>query len=174
MPLGREAGLGSSDIMLDRGPNSPPQKETEPPIFSPCLLWPSGWMHQDATARWGPRPPPPKKGAQPSIFRPSLLWPNAKWIKMPLGREVGLGSGDNVLDGTRLHPLQKRGHSPQIFGPCLLWPNGWIHQYTIGTEVGLGPGDIVLDGYPAPLKGAQPPIFGPCLMRPNGCHLSYC
>ena len=29
----------------------------------------------------------------------------AGWIKMPLGKEVGLGQGDFVLDGTQL-PLQ--------------------------------------------------------------------
>jgi len=34
------------------------------------------------------------------------------WIKMKLGMEVGLGSGQIVLDGDL----------------CLLWPNGWMEQ----------------------------------------------
>jgi len=49
------------------------------PIFGPCLLWPNGWMHQDATwyrgrprpkrhcVTWEPSSPPPKR-AQPPIF----------------------------------------------------------------------------------------------------------
>jgi len=44
---------------------------------------------------------------------------------MPLGREVGLGAGDIVLDGTELPLSTKRAQPPPpIFGPCLLWPNG--------------------------------------------------
>jgi len=31
------------------GPISPPQRGTARPIFGPCLLWPNGWMDQDAT-----------------------------------------------------------------------------------------------------------------------------
>jgi len=50
------------------------------PIFGPCLLWPNGWMDQDATwyegrprpgphcVTWGPSSPP--KGGQPPNFRP--------------------------------------------------------------------------------------------------------
>ena len=49
------------------GPSSPdPQKGHSPPIFGPYLLWPKGWMDQDATWYGGrPRPidedfaPPP-------------------------------------------------------------------------------------------------------------------
>jgi len=43
----------------------------------------------------------------------------AAWIKMPLGMEVGLGSGDFVLDGDPA-PLPTKGTEPSIFGPCLL------------------------------------------------------
>ena len=61
-------------------PSSPPQKVTEAPDFRPILLWPNGWMHQDATwyggrpqprrlcVRWGPSLPSPK-GAEPPNFR---------------------------------------------------------------------------------------------------------
>jgi len=72
MPLGREVGIGPSDIVLDQDPAPPSKREHRPPIFSPFLLWPSGWMHQDATwyggrprprphcVRWDPAAPPLK------------------------------------------------------------------------------------------------------------------
>jgi len=52
------------------------------PILGPCLLWPNGWMDQDATwyggrprrrphcVRWGPSSPPHRKGhSSPPTFR---------------------------------------------------------------------------------------------------------
>jgi len=48
----------------------------------------------------------------------------AGWIKMPLGMEVGLGSGNIMLDGDQL-PSPKVAQPP-IFGQCPLWPNGWM------------------------------------------------
>ena len=59
-------------------------------IFGLCLLWPNGWMDQDATW-YGGRPRlrrhcfkcgtqlSRKKGAQPPVFGPCLLWPNG-WM----------------------------------------------------------------------------------------------
>ena len=47
----------------------------------------------------------------------------AGWIKIPLGMEVGLGSGDIMLDGDPAPPWKGTQQSP-LFGPCLLWPNG--------------------------------------------------
>ena len=83
---------------------------------------------------------------------------------MPLGRKVGLGPSDIVLDGDPA-PLPKEGsRAPQIFSPhvycgqmaaCIRMP--------LAVEMGLGPGNIVLDGELAlPSKrGTQPPpIFG--------------
>ena len=65
------------------------KKGTEPLIFSPCLLWPNGWMDQDATGNeGGPRyrrhcvrlgPSPHRKGHSSPVFGPCLLWPNG-WI----------------------------------------------------------------------------------------------
>jgi len=49
----------------------------------------------------------------------------AQWIKMPLGRKVGLDPSDIVLDGDPA-PLSKNGAEPPIFGSCLLCPNGWM------------------------------------------------
>jgi len=81
------------------------------------------------------------------------------WIKMKLGKQIGLGPGHFVLDGGPA-PSPPKGHSP-IFGPCLLWPTaGWI-KMPLGREVGLGPGNIVLDGDPAPFpRRGTAPHFG--------------
>jgi len=80
MKLGMEVGLGSGHIVLD-GDLAP-----RPPPKGPCLLWPNGWMDQDATwygvrsrprrhyVKWGPSSPK-KRGTSP-IFGPCLLWPN--------------------------------------------------------------------------------------------------
>jgi len=91
MALGTEVGLGPGHIVLDGDPAPlPPKKGHSPTIFSPCLLWPNGCMHQDTTwyggrpqprrhcVRWEPSSPS-LKGAQPPIFGPCLLWPNG-WM----------------------------------------------------------------------------------------------
>ena len=57
MPLGMQVGLGLGDFLLDGDPAPFPKSRRSPPIFSPCLLWSNGWMHQDTT--WcGGRPRP--------------------------------------------------------------------------------------------------------------------
>jgi len=82
MKLGMRVGIGPGHIVLDRDPAPPP------PIFGPSLLWPNGWMDQDATwygsrpqlkrlcVRWGPGSTLPKNwGRAPyPIFGPFLLW----------------------------------------------------------------------------------------------------
>jgi len=95
MPLGRVVGLSPNEIVLDWDPASPPQKRGRAPrpIFGPCLLWPNGWMDQDATWYEGrPRPrrhcvrwEPHGKGHSTSLplfgrclLRPCLLWPNGR------------------------------------------------------------------------------------------------
>ena len=55
MPLGKKVGFDPSGIVLDGDPSPLPKNGTEPPIFGPCLLWPNGWMDQDATW-YGGRP----------------------------------------------------------------------------------------------------------------------
>jgi len=55
---------------------------------------------------------------------------------MPLGREVGLGPGDIVLDGDPAPP--KKGAHPPIFSPCLLRPNGCMYQDTTWYEGRVG------------------------------------
>jgi len=76
-----------------------------------CLsvLWPNGWMHQDATwcrgrprprphcVRWGPSSP--RKGHSTPHFSAHVYCGQAAgWIRMPLGMNVGLGPGHIVLD----------------------------------------------------------------------------
>jgi len=57
MPLGMEVCLGSGHIVLDGDPALFSQKGAQPPIFGPFLLWPNGWIDQDATWYDGrPRP----------------------------------------------------------------------------------------------------------------------
>jgi len=85
MPLGMEVGLSPGDFVLDGYPALIPIKGRSPTIFGPCLLWPNGWMDQDATwyggrsrcrrhcVRWGPSYPPPAKKAQPPSIRPLYI-----------------------------------------------------------------------------------------------------
>jgi len=91
-------------------------------------------------------------------------------MKMPLGTEVGLGSGDIVLDGDPALSSPKWGRAPSQISVHVYCGQtaGWI-KVALGTEVGLGPGHIVLDGGTAPLpKKDRAPYFGPCLLWPNG------
>ena len=80
MPLDMEIGRGPGHIVQDGDPAPPPQKKGEPhPIFGPCLLWPNGWMDQDATWYGGPSSLSPKWDTAPPVFGPCLLWPNG-WM----------------------------------------------------------------------------------------------
>jgi len=57
MKLGTQVGLGPGHIVLDGDP-APLPKGAEPLNFRPIyLLWPNGWMDQDATW-YGGRPRP--------------------------------------------------------------------------------------------------------------------
>jgi len=78
-------------------------------------FWPIGWMDEDETWRAGrPRPWPYRGKWGPSSPEGVRTAPNfsshvccsqtARWIKMSLGTEVGLGSGDIVLDGDPAFP----------------------------------------------------------------------
>ena len=81
--LGMEVGLRPGHIVLDGDPAPLPKKGADPPIFGPFLLWPNGWMDEDATwYRSRPRPMPlcirrvpryPRKGhSSPPVFGPCL------------------------------------------------------------------------------------------------------
>jgi len=51
MPLGTKVGLSPGDSTLDGDSAPSPQRGWSPlpNFFGPFLLWPNGWMHQDAT-----------------------------------------------------------------------------------------------------------------------------
>jgi len=69
---------------------------------------------------------------------------------MSLGREVGLGPGDIVLDGDPAPPQKKRHSSPHFSAHVYYGQTaGWI-KTPFDMEVGLSPGHIVLDRDPAP------------------------
>jgi len=79
----------------------------------------------------------------------------AGWIKRSLGREVGLGPRDIVLDGDPAPPSPKREQRPLIFGLFYCGQMaGWI-KIPLGTKIGFYPGNIVLDADPS----APPTIF---------------
>ena len=92
------------------------------PVCDVGVLWPNGWMDQVETwhagrprpwphcVRWGPSFPPPKLTPPPQFLARKFICCGqmAGWIKMPLGREVGLSTIDIVLDGDPL-PLPKKG-----------------------------------------------------------------
>ena len=51
MPLGMEVGLAHAPS-CSMGTQLPPTEKGGTalhPIFGPCLLWPNGWMDEDAT-----------------------------------------------------------------------------------------------------------------------------
>jgi len=65
--LGTEVHLVPGEFVFDGTPATPEKRAHQPhPIFGPCLLWPYGWMDEDATwygsrprtrpqcIRWGP------------------------------------------------------------------------------------------------------------------------
>ena len=96
MPLGMEKGLSPGDFVFDGDPAPLPKRG--PKIFSPCLLWPNGWMDQDGTwhggrpqprrlcVRWGTQSPPQKGAEPPPQFSAHFYCgQTAGCIKMPLG-----------------------------------------------------------------------------------------
>ena len=104
------------------------------PVVSVCpvcdigVLWPNGRMDQDETWHagrpwpghivlygefWGDSYPSPNRH-NPPIFGPYLLRPNGWRDQVPLGREVGLGPSDIVLDGDPAPHSQKWGRAPNF------------------------------------------------------------
>jgi len=166
------------------GTQSSLKRGRSPPIFGPRLLWPNGYMDQDATWHGGsPRPtrhcvlwapaPPPLKGHSPQFLANVRCGQTAGWTKRPVGMEVGLGSGDFVFDGTQLYPRKKGTLIPT---QCLAHvycgqTAGWIKTPMYGSRPWPTPHcDIVLDGVPALRErgtAAPAPLFGSCLLWPR-------
>jgi len=74
--------------------------------------------------RWGPSSTHDKGHSPHPIFAHVCCGQTDGWIKMPLGTEVNLGSGNVVLDGVAAPPKTLKGPQAPVFGSCLLWPNG--------------------------------------------------
>jgi len=130
-----EVSLGPGHNVLDGDP-----KGGITLIFGRCLLWPNGWMDQDATwygcrprprphsVRW--RPSSPKMGDSPQ-FSANVCLIVAKRLDSrchlirnyrPRRRPWGPGSCPT-----------KRGTAAPSFGPCLLWPNGRPSQQLLSS-----------------------------------------
>ena len=121
--LGMEVGLGPGDIVLHGDPSPPQKRGDSSPHFSAHVLWPDGWMDQDASwygrrpqprphrVRWGPSTP--QKGHSPQIFGRVYCGQMVAWIEMPLGMKIGVGPGNIVLDGDPTPPEMR--HSPPNF-----------------------------------------------------------
>ena len=151
----------------------PPQRGT--PNFGPCLLWPNGWLHQDATwygcrprprphcVRWRPRPLPSKRGKAPQFTAHVSCGQTVGWIKMKLGTQVGFDPATLCQIGTQLP--QKRGTAlPQFSAHVRCGQTAGWTKMPLGMEIGLGPGEFVLDGDPAPPQERHrpfPPNFRP-------------
>jgi len=133
MPLGRDIGLRTSDIVLDGDPAPPPQRRGRAPQFS-AHIWcgqMAGWIKmphpKQHCVRWGPSSPSPNRGQSPQFLAHVHCSQMAGWIKMPLGREVGLSPGHIVLDGDPAPPPSK-GAEPHNFWPMSIvakWRDGW-------------------------------------------------
>ena len=77
---------------------------------------------------------------------------------MPLGAEVGLGSGHILLDGGPAPPPQKGTQQPLPTFRRMSVAAKRLDEsgcHAVGTEVGLGLGYIVLDGGQAPPHGKE-------------------
>jgi len=156
------------------------------------LLWPNGWMHQDATwyggrpqprwlcVRWGPSPLP-KKGADTPIFGPRLLWPNgcmdkdATWYR---------GRSQFMRHCVRWGPSSSspKGAQPPNFRPMSVVAK-WLDVLRDATLCGVSPRPrrlCVRWGHPQlpPEKRAHhpPPNFWPMSivakrLKGSRCHL---
>jgi len=99
----------------------------------------------------GPQPPPKKGVELPKFSAHVYCSQTAGCIKMALVMEVGLTSGDFVLDGDPA-PLTKRGRAPPQFSAMSI-----VAKRLHGSSLT----NFVLDGAPAPFpkKGVEPPKF---------------
>ena len=79
----------------------------------------------------------------------------ARWIKMPLGRKVGLDPRDIVLDGDSAPPPPKWGTACN-FRP-MLWPNGCMDQDATWYEGRPRTRPHCGKWEPSSLSRAQPP-----------------
>ena len=123
MKLGKQVGLGTGHIVLDRNPASPP---------------PKGHMGTQPSPQKGGRAPPPKKK-----IRHVYCGQTAGWIKMALGMEVGLSPVDFVLDGdTAPSPKGGRASSPQFLAYFYCGQTTGSIKMLLGMEVASAQGTL--------------------------------
>ena len=164
------------------GPRSP--KRDTAPIFSPCPLWPNGWMDQDATwyggrprprphcIRWGPSSPGKGRSCLCGFDHISTS-----------GFGVGASRASFIAVSGRPLQVTVRPLLPDnllsiisvlcsISNVGVLWPNGWMGQDATWYGgrprprrhcVRWGPSSPYEKGHSSP-----PPLVGPCLLWPNG------
>jgi len=132
MPLGTEVDLSPGDSVLDGDPAPPPHMQrgwSPSPILDPSLLWPNGWMHQNAT--WymevglGPGDtvldgdPAPPRSPLPN-FRPmSVVAKRLDGSRRHLVWRWALVQATLCYMGTQL-PSQNRRQSPQFSADYIL------------------------------------------------------
>jgi len=131
------------------------------PIFGPFLLWPNGWMHQDAIRGFGldgdPACPPKREaeaGGRARNFRPMAIV--AEWLDGSRCMTLGMEVGPHCARWGHSSPPQNREQSPSKFSVhlycgqtagCIMMPLNWY-----GGRLGIC--DIVFDVDPAtPEKG---------------------
>jgi len=141
-----EVGLGPGDFVFDRDPyltkRGTPTGHNHPhPIFGPCLLWPNGWIDQDATwyrgeprprrrsVRWGRSSP--LKGHSPQFSVHVYYSQTTGWLKAPLGTEVDLGPGHIVLDG--VPALLEGGTAAPLFTAHVYCGHGRLSQLLLSS-----------------------------------------
>jgi len=124
-----------------------PYPKKGPPIIGPCLLWPNGWMDQDATWYKGrPRPRPhcvTRRPSSPSqkrhtfpIFGPCLLWPNGRPSQLLLS--IRINRYETELRHSVRKPTAVRSRSSSnIFDGCAslcssLW---WTVRRVMSVEI---------------------------------------
>ena len=107
----------------------------------------------------------PQTGTVPQFSAHTCCGQMAGWIKMPLGREVGLSQSDIVLDWN-----PKRWQGPQ-FSARLLWPNSWMDQDGSwhGGSPRLRPHCARWGPSPLPRKGGSAPSEAPQFSAPVHC-----
>ena len=123
-------------------------------------------------------PPTPRKKGTPTstqFLAHVYCGQMAGWIKMLLGTEVNVGSGDVVRSG-RSSAL-KGAQPPPIFDSCLLWPNGWMDEDVTwyGTRPRPRP-HCIRRGPSSQRKGhsSPPPSLRIMSIVATVAHLSYC
>jgi len=113
------------------------------------VLWPNGWMDQDATWYGGkPRARPHymlhgggflPKWQSPQFLAHVFCGQTARWIKMSIGTEVAFGPGHIVLDGDSA-PRPWKGHSSPHDGAVIIgkpldtWAAGALPRTPLGND----------------------------------------